>query len=180
MSIATIVVGVDGSPASHSALRLAIDEATMRQSRVMIVACWSSDARHLSHGPAGHETDTFARAQAVALQAMVSVRATHAERGHIVTSTGEGQPGHELVHASRNSDLLVLGSTTRGGLARRTGKTVVDYCLRFSDVPVLVVPYAPVTLDQHDIDRELCGALADEGADIPVRYDPFELTDNRP
>ncbi|MET0448460.1 MAG: universal stress protein [Aeromicrobium sp.] len=176
MSTATIVVGIDGSPASHSALRMAIDEAALRRSRVMVVTCWSSDARHLTHGPATHEADTFDRARTVALQALASVDATDVERTHIVTSTAEGQPGHELVHASRCSELLVIGSTTRGGLARRSGKTVVDYCLRFSDVPVLVVPYAPVTLDQVDIDRELRGGRSDEGADIPVRYGPSQLT----
>ena len=172
MSIATIVVGVDGGPASHSALRLAIDEGTLRGSCVLIVTCWSIETRHLTHGMTSRENDTFDKAQATALRAIAAVEATHEERTHILTATAEGQPGHELVHASRHSELLVIGSTTRHALARRTGKTVVDYCLRFSDVPVLVVPYTPVELRQRDIDEELTGAGSDEGSDLSVRYTP--------
>lgn len=163
MNIPTIVVGVDDGPASHSALRLAIDEATLRGCRVVIVTCWSSPA---------HQQAT---AQSVAAHAIASAAATDHERTFIVTTTSEGAPGPELVHASLGAELLVIGSTTRSALARHRGKPVVDHCLRHCDVPVLVVPYQPAVLDDSDIgiDDELLGAPTDGGADIPVRYDPF-------
>ena len=172
MTVPTFVVGVDGTPASRSALRVAIDEATLRHGRVVLVVCWSKGAAPRSTRPAPHELDSAEKAAMIAQAAIASVAATSQERAHIVTSTSEGGPGPALVLAGRDADLLVIGSTTRGPIARHSGKTVVDHCLRHSDIPVLVVPYAPAGVEDVDIDRELLDTSGGEGSDIPVRYDP--------
>lgn len=154
MSISTIVVGVDGSPASHSALRLAIDEAMLRGCRVKVVACWSAWTRHLVLRPDVPGDDTYEVALAVAYEAVEAVVPTLHERSMIVTECGEGEPGPTLVDVSRDAAFLVIGSTSRGSIARHLGKTTVDHCLRHSDVPVIVVPFASPELEDVDVDLE--------------------------
>nr|MCW2728597.1 UspA domain protein [Aeromicrobium sp.] len=171
MTTPTIVVGVDGHPASHSALRAAIDEAALRGGRVMVVAVWSVGTRRFAYRPDGHQSDSFATARMIAHDAIAAVAADDHERSMIVTSASEGEPGHALVHASRDADLLVIGSTTRGAVARHAGKTTVDHCLRHSDIPVLVVPYAPTALEESDIDQELLSTSGERGVDISARYE---------
>ena len=173
MTMPTIVVGVDGEPASHSALRLALDEAAVRRCRVLLVACWSADAHHLPHRADGREGDSRRKAMMIAQQAVSSVAVDQAERSMIVTETAEGEPGPMLVRASHHALFLVIGSTTRGAVARHAGKTVVDHCLRWSDVPVIVVPYAPSGLDELDLAAELQRTSGDASADLPLTYDPF-------
>lgn len=150
MSICTIVVGVDGSPASHAALRLAIDEASLRQCRVKIVACWSAWTRHLALRPELREGDTYEIAMAVAYEAVEAVAADPHERSMIVAECSEGEPGPSLVQASHGAAFLVIGSTSRGAVSRRLGKTTVDHCLRHSDVPVIVVPFVAEDIEPVD------------------------------
>lgn len=155
MSIATIVVGVDGSPASHAALRLGIDEAMLRGSRVKVIACWSARARHLVRRAEVSGDDSYEVALTIAHQAVDAARPTLHERSMIVTECGEGEPGPTLVRVSRDAAFLVLGSTSRSPLARHVGKTTVDHCLRHSDVPVIVVPYMSPALEAIDVDLEM-------------------------
>lgn len=155
MNMPTIVVGVDGSPASHAAVRLAIDEATFRGCRVKIVTCWSAWTRHLALRPDRLENDTYEIALAVAHEAVESASANAHERSMMVTECGEGDPGPTLVRASRDAVLLVIGSTSHGPIARHLGKTTVDHCLRHSDIPIIVVPFAPVVLEDIDVEIDL-------------------------
>jgi len=165
MSIATIVVGVDGSPASHAALRLAIDEATLRGCRVKIVACWSAWTPHLALRPNRSNGDTYEIAMAVAYEAVEAIAANPHERSMIVTECGEGEPGPTLVDVSRDAVFLVIGSTSRGALERHLDKTTVDHCLRHCDVPVIVVPFTPAGLEDIDVDIEAQRAMANSSAE---------------
>lgn len=151
MSISTIVVGVDGDAASHAALRVAVDEAVLRRCRVLVMACWSSGAGHLADRSDGREGDTLRKALTIAQQAVSSVVVDDRERSMIIIDSSEGDPGPMLVHASRHATFLVVGSTTRGTATRGTPKSVVDHCLRFCDVPVIVVPHSPLIDTSADL-----------------------------
>ena len=151
MSMRTIVAGVDGSPGSHAALRVAIQEAAAHGScRVTVIACWSADAHHLARRPDHDGRDSYLTAQAIAREAVEAALPTDHQRSLIVTESGEGDPGPALVRASRTALFLVIGSTSRGAAARHLGKTTVDHCLRHSDVPVIVVPFVAEDIEPVD------------------------------
>ena len=165
MHMPTIVAGVDDTSASHAALRVALDEAALRHARVVVVSCRSADE---THEAGEHLID----------RALSAAGATAKERTMIVRETSEAAAGATLVDAARGAEMLVVGSTSRGELARLTGRTTVDHCLRFSSVPVVVVPGvhdAGVTdpqitnpLADLDIEAALRESSDDSPADIPV------------
>ena len=59
----------------------------------------------------------------------VTVRAVH------------GFPVHELIEASRDADLVVLGSRGAGGFARLTMGSVSSQVVHHAHCPVVVVPH---------------------------------------
>ena len=84
MKIPTIVVGVDGEPASHCALRFALDEAALRHARVIAIACWSSGENYLPWRSDGRGSDSRAKAEALIQQAVAAVATDSRERTMIV------------------------------------------------------------------------------------------------
>jgi nucleotide-binding universal stress UspA family protein len=140
----TVVVGVDGIPGSHPAIRLALQEARYRGTRLLAVMAYGSEsvlgapaARPVSTRPAPAEqrrlTETTLRQAVEAalgdLPPDVELRAV------------QGNPGRALVETARESDaqLLVLSARDDGPLSRLLG-TVSQYVLRQAPSPVLVVP----------------------------------------
>ena len=133
-----IVVGVDGGAASVAALEVAIEEAHLRDTRVVAITCWTAQAasellEHVISEARFHESDDVM----------------------IIREVSQSLPGPTLVRASEKAALLVLGSTTRGAAARRHGHHVIDHCLRYAESPVLVVPWALADFDDLDIEIEL-------------------------
>jgi nucleotide-binding universal stress UspA family protein len=139
----TVVVGVDGIPGSQPAIRLALQEARYRGTRLVAVMAYGSEtmlgapaARPVSTRPAPAEQRVLTEAtlrQAVEaalgdLPADVELRAV------------PGNPGRALVETARESDaqLLVLSARDDGPVSRLLG-TVSQYVLRQAPSPVLVV-----------------------------------------
>ena len=132
-----VVVGTDGSPASHRALQWAGDEAELHQVELLIVHGWtypylavetsSSQARDLTNIDAGCLVD----------------RAVESARDRFgIAITGqlvEGSPATAVLATVRDGDLLVLGSRGRGAVTANlfgsTVNTVLDRCA----APVVVV-----------------------------------------
>lgn len=120
----SIVVGVDGTPASVDALVYALREAAASGTRVDVVSAWSAP-----------ET-TREGAQAVQDQAAAEALCRAGERPVISRVLVEGEPVETLVAVSRWAQVLVLG-TGRGKVA--------EGCLGEARCPVLVVPQADST-----------------------------------
>ena len=140
----TVVVGVDGVTGSHPAIRLALQEARYRGTRLVAVMAYGSEtalgapaARPVSTRPAPAEQRVFTETtlrQAVesalgGLPADVELRAV------------QGIPGHALIETGRETDaqLLVLSAPVDGAMSRLLG-TVSQHVLRQAPCPVLVVP----------------------------------------
>jgi nucleotide-binding universal stress UspA family protein len=142
----TVVVGVDGSPDSYAAIRLAHEEAKLRNSRLVAVMAHGSDsafgapaARPLAPPRSADEQSKVA--EATLHQAVKE--ALGGEDDEVELRAEVGQPGRVLVEAARalNAQMMVL-ATRREHVPSRILGAVSQYVLRNAPCPVLVVPEA--------------------------------------
>ncbi|MGH3975383.1 MAG: universal stress protein [Pseudonocardiaceae bacterium] len=141
-----VVVGVDGSPASYTALRWALAHAARIGAQVDAVRCWTpvvakSWEAAVTGEPVPPEAVQEARAErelvqvvAAALARIPDGTARIAVRQRVV----RGSAGPVLVGEADGADLLVVGHGPRAtGLLHRS---VSWYCLQHATCPVLVIP----------------------------------------
>lgn len=153
MTTPTIVVGIDGGQASIAALEAALREAALRDTTVKAVTCWPANDRRDDAGPL--PCDTYDQAAEV-LEHVIN-EATRQDPDHppIIRTISNSAARHALVEASRDAQLVVLGSTTRGTYGRHHGGRTIDHCLRHALSPVLVVPWSAASMNEADIDIDL-------------------------
>jgi nucleotide-binding universal stress UspA family protein len=136
-----IVVGIDGSPPSVTALRWALRQAELTGSDIDAVSAWQFPATAGAYGWAsysGFDNIDFEALTAKALSAVieqVSPPASIAVRQLVV----EGNPAQVLLDASVGADLLVVGNRGHGAFADALLGSVSERCIRHARVPVLVV-----------------------------------------
>jgi nucleotide-binding universal stress UspA family protein len=127
----TIVVGVDSSPGSDAALRWALAEARLRDSRVRVVHVYQPPQlapAEASVGVAGHapaavfSAEEVERLDATAEKDAQGVIETSLQRAggaaeglNIERAALRGAPAQTLIDAGRKAELLVLGSRGHGG-----------------------------------------------------------------
>ncbi|MFC0071936.1 universal stress protein [Umezawaea endophytica] len=127
MTSSVIVVGVDGSPASRTALRWALGEAARTGAHVEATTAWPRE-------PAPGRPHR--RYPARELHRIVEeVRAEVPGAPPVAEVTAVGDAASVLVGASWQADLLVVG--TGGG--EPVGGVATD-CVRHSACPVVVIP----------------------------------------
>lgn len=130
----TIIVGVDGSPASHAALRWAASVASAQDCEIAAVAVQPRTpafmpAASMALLPYGKAPEPQPAARAQRLHALVE----QAGAGHVTEHLLTGDPARELTRLARPGDLLVIG---RGSLIG----SVARACVRHAQCPVVVVP----------------------------------------
>lgn len=140
-----IVVGVDGSWASKTVLRFAIEEAVLRQSSVHVVHAWRYATGGLyTYGtarrwrPAEDSSMRRARTEQDRLEKLVRALVPDA-RVQLTQSAVEGDPAHVLLEAAHDAQLLVVGSRSDGGVASPPLGSVGQQCAHHAPCPVLVV-----------------------------------------
>jgi nucleotide-binding universal stress UspA family protein len=135
----TIVVGVDGSPDSDRALRWAIDEAKRQSMRMLLVHGVEIGAAAASPYGSGLVLEQLEEVGRDVLEkALEHVRA----RGIVAEGRMEvGSCAHALIEASRDADLLVVGSRGHGGFAGLLLGSVSSACVHHARCPVVVVPH---------------------------------------
>jgi nucleotide-binding universal stress UspA family protein len=137
-----IVVGVDGSKCSHSALRFALEEARIRQARLRIVVVWHVPLVAYGAGwapPPPHlSDDSEAAAEEVLTEALRLVKEGGASV-EIEPVVREGQPANALVEESAQAELLVVGSRGRGGFRELMLGSVSQQCAHHARCPVTIV-----------------------------------------
>jgi nucleotide-binding universal stress UspA family protein len=137
--VPTIVVGVDDSDAGRRALRWAIAEAALRGDRVVALLAWEpvlTDAplRGAYYRPeVGDEV-----ARAVVADAVADVDPDG--RAPIEVRCVEDVAARALAEASRDADLVVVGSHERNALGRLLFGSVSTKLLHHARGPVVVVP----------------------------------------
>ena len=186
-----VVVGVDGSPGSRSALIVALGEAARRGCDLdVVVACPLIEPWTLGPPLLVPDVDAIladGRARGHALLAEVrSDEALEARPELAGVRAGvvavERPPGVALVERSVTAELLVVGSRGRGAARSTLLGSVALHCVTHARCPVLVVhgdpghadPAAPVVVGLEDsaVSREALRQAADEarrsGADLEV------------
>jgi nucleotide-binding universal stress UspA family protein len=141
-----ILVGVDGSDHSRQALTWAIHEASQHHVPLTVLAVRPPAARPATHifwniptlEPDEHDPE-LARAE---VQTWVDKVANEAggPLPEITVEVVTGDPAEELIRASQDADLLVLGRRGGGGFARLMMGSVSSKVMHHAASPTVVVP----------------------------------------
>jgi nucleotide-binding universal stress UspA family protein len=146
----SIVVGVDGSDASHEALRWASEEARLRSAPLVAVHAWSfvppqpiGDPGMLAM-PAGDlpgQLSAESDAAQIALDnAVADVLGTEVQ---VERKLVEGDAGEALVAESKGAQLVVVGSHGRTGFKAALLGSVSRHVANHAACPVVVVKTTP-------------------------------------
>jgi len=139
-----LIVGIDGSHDSHRALEWAMQEAAARHAPLTAVAVHNVAASGWTGNPIILPADEPALVEArQAAQELVTKAAAGLDGtkpASVTVRTVNGFPAQELIEASRDADLLVVGSRGGGGFARLMLGSVSDQVVRHAHCPVVVVP----------------------------------------
>jgi nucleotide-binding universal stress UspA family protein len=137
--VPTIVVGVDDSEAGRRALRWAIDEADLRGARVVALLAWEPVLTGAPLKGAFYRPEIGDElAHAVlddAIGAVAPDRADQIELRCVVDGAG-----HALAEATRDADLVVVGSHERNAIGRLVFGSVSTTIVHHARCPVAVVP----------------------------------------
>ncbi len=112
-----IVVGVDGSQGSRTALRWAMTQARLTGAQVEAVTSWQDPVEfgYAYSTPIMFEDDTYrAIAEKVAGETAAEVADELGQPLDISTRVVQGHPAQVLTHAATGAQLLVVGSRGHG------------------------------------------------------------------
>jgi nucleotide-binding universal stress UspA family protein len=130
-----IVVGVDGSPSSKTALQWAAREAQLTASAVEVVTAWEYPEL-LAPPPADFNPEELARRVLdSAIEEVLGARPS-VEVRRVVT---ERHPAPALVDASKGASLLVVGNRGHGEFVGVLIGSVSLHCVAHADCPVVIL-----------------------------------------
>jgi nucleotide-binding universal stress UspA family protein len=138
-----ITVGVDGSDHSQQALDWAVNEAAIRQAPLTVLAVHQVASNHWSGNPIITEQDRpeeqkVRKAAEDAAQQAVD-RLTGAKPASVTVTAVSGLPARQLIEASKDADLVVVGSRGAGGFARLVLGSTSNQVVHHAACPVVVV-----------------------------------------
>jgi nucleotide-binding universal stress UspA family protein len=139
-----VVVGVDGSPGSHSALRWAMTYAAQVGGTVEAIGTWqfpvvggfAAEWAPSAVGDDGYATLT----ETILADTIADV--THALGSTLVVSqrSEQGQAADVLLRAAKDAQMLVVGSRGHGTLTGFILGSTSQHCVQHAPCPVVVVP----------------------------------------
>jgi len=142
--MAGIIVGVDGSPGAHRALDWAMKEAADRHAHLTVVAVhevpmngWTGHPDLLGADAAALQQTRQAAEEVVS---KASAQLGESRPASVTLHAANGFPAEELIKASRDADLLVVGSRGVGGFTRLMMGSVSNQVVHHAHCPVVVVP----------------------------------------
>jgi nucleotide-binding universal stress UspA family protein len=138
-----ITVGVDGSGHSQRALEWAMKEAAVRHVPLAILTVHPSIVGYFGGvvtSPQDLELTEQAQA-AVKAEADKVLASLDGPQPESVTVTAvHGFPVEELINASKNADLVVLGSRGAGGFTRLMLGSTAGQVVEHAHCPVVIIP----------------------------------------
>ncbi|OLT01282.1 hypothetical protein BJF90_32525 [Pseudonocardia sp. CNS-004] len=139
-----IVVGVDGSDESRSALQWAVRQAQRTGAAVHAVAVWQ---QQIQFGIGAHvpvPSESFESEARTWLRDALPSPAPDEHGAEVHTHTEQGDPTQQLLEHSTTADMLVLGNHGRGGVVGALLGSVAQRCAHHARCPVVLVPGEPV------------------------------------
>ena len=132
-----IVVGVDGSESSRHALRWATRQAQFTGARLEVVITWELPT---SYGWVPPYPEGFNPAEDAqkAVDEEVAIALKDYPDVEVQTTVVEGHPAPTLVQASKDAELLVLGSRGHGEFVGMLIGSVSEHLVSTAHCPVLV------------------------------------------
>jgi nucleotide-binding universal stress UspA family protein len=136
-----IVVGVDGSDSSLSALRWAIRQAGLTGAAVDAVIAWQDPPAISGYGyaMAGIVNYDFAEAAGKVVTEAISSALDPGSDVRVRPLVVEGIAAQALLNASAGADLLVVGSRGHGGFTEALLGSVGQHCVHHAQCPVVVI-----------------------------------------
>ncbi len=139
-----VIVGIDGSGHSHQALEWAVHEAAIRHAPLTVLTVNQAVAGYWS-GPVAYpgDPDRAAHARDKAQEETDSVLEKAGEESRppsVTVRSVTGLPAEELLSASADADLVVVGSRGAGGFKRLLMGSVSTQVTHHARCPVVVVP----------------------------------------
>jgi nucleotide-binding universal stress UspA family protein len=138
-----ITVGIDGSSHSARALEWAMKEAAIRHARLTVLTVhsvpmsgWTANPLVLP-GDADDQETARQGAEEMTLKAIAQLG--EAQPASVTVRAVTGYPAEELINASKDADLLVIGSHGAGGFAKLIMGSVSNYVVHHAHCPVVVV-----------------------------------------
>ena len=139
-----IIVGVDGSDNSRRALGWAMEEAARRHQPLTVMTVQPDPVRPATGIYWGvHSENSFKPELAQkALQRIVDDVASGigVTVPEVAVTAAMGDVAEELIRASRDADMLVVGSRGTGGFARLMLGSVSSQVTHHAPCPVVVIP----------------------------------------
>jgi len=140
-----ITIGVDGSHNSEQALEWAVREAALRHATLTVLTVHEVAASHWTGSPIVlPDVDQPAQQKVYQatedLVAKVTSQLGGTQPPQVSVRAVSGFAARELIEASRNSDLLVVGSRGGGGFSRLMLGSVSSQIVHHAACPVVVVP----------------------------------------
>ncbi|AOY70812.1 universal stress protein [Arthrobacter sp. VKM Ac-2550] len=132
-----VVVGLDGSDGSRAALDWAVSEARLRRGKVRAVTAWQPPA--VTAGMEGLIWDPASFEAAAKNEQTRALKRVPAEDVPISRLLVQGSPAAALLDASKDADLLVVGSRGLGGFSGLLLGSVSTHLIHHAVCPVLVV-----------------------------------------
>ena len=140
-----ITVGIDGSSHSARALEWALNEAAIRHAPLTVltvhsvaVSGWSGNPIVLP-GDADDQEKAYQAAEEMTLKVASQLQLGEAQPASVTVRAIVGFPAEELIKASADADLLVVGSRGAGGFARLMMGSVSSQVVHHAHCPVAVV-----------------------------------------
>jgi nucleotide-binding universal stress UspA family protein len=137
-----IVVGVDGSPSSRTALRWAVGQANLTNGTVDAVMAWEIPMVLQSYGFAPiyvEETGDFEAAAKERMEEVLRAELDPADSQRVSSRVINGHPAQVLLAVAAGADLLVVGSRGHGEFAEALLGSVSQNCVHHAPCPVLIM-----------------------------------------
>jgi nucleotide-binding universal stress UspA family protein len=140
-----IIVGIDGSGNADKALEWAIHEAAARHAPLTVltvhpeaIGAWG--LRPISYPADQEQQDKARQAAGEAVAKALSPLGPAARPASVTVRATSGIAADELINASAQADLLVVGSRGHGGFARLMMGSVSSQVAHHALCPVAVIP----------------------------------------